>query len=216
MCRFKSYIVTKDLKVHGSHKTSSHEEILAQIGDKDIENKNAVLTREHVKIEVTPKDKTKMTRDLKDWTYSEDEVATLPEWYRQNKGRIEEAVFLQLSKDLKVQLALGSEEREVTDTEIYVFGSSQVVANGSSQVVAYGSSQVEANGSSQVEANDSSRVVAYGSSQVVANGSSRVVAYGSSKVEIKSSRVTVLCNSKIFVNKQATVIVQDKINAAEV
>jgi hypothetical protein len=192
MCRFKSYIVTKDLKVHGSHKTSSHEEILAQIDVKDIENQNAVLTREHVKIEVTPKDKAKMTRDLKDWTYSEDEVGTLPEWYRQNKGRIEEAVFLQLSKDLKVQLALGSEECEVTDTEIYVFDSSRVVAYGSSQVDAYGSSQVDAYGSSQVDA------------------------YGSSQVEIKSSCATVLCNRKIFVNKQATVIVQDKINAAEV
>lgn len=94
MCRFKSYIVTKDLKVHGSRRTSSHEQILAELQIKDGTNENAILMREHVKIEVYPKDETKMTRDLTQWIYREDEEGTLPEWYKKNKGRIEEAVML--------------------------------------------------------------------------------------------------------------------------
>ena len=272
MCRFKSYVVTKDLKIHGSYKTGSHEKILAENGIPEFMScQEALLTREYVCIEVTPKNLLQMTRDLADWVYTEDEKDSLPEWYRRNKARIEEAVFLQLGKDLQIQLALGNEEHKVTDTEIYAFdqsqvnaygsskvdaygssqvytyssskvyaydssqiyasGSSQVVAYDSSQVDAYGSSQVVAYGSSRVDAYDSSQVNAYGSSKVDAYGSNQVRAYGSSKVDaygssqvhaydasqvkIKSKTAIVSCKDKIFINKQATVVVQNEVNAAE-
>jgi hypothetical protein len=215
MCKFKSYIVTKDLKIHGSRKTSSHETIMAELEIKDVEDQDKILLREHVKIEVAPKDERKMTRNLKDWIYREDEENTLPEWYCMNKGRIEEAVFLQLTEDLKVQLAIDKEEREVVDTEIYTRDSSTVDAWGSSTVVARDSSTVVARDSSTVVAWDSSKVVAWDSSTVDAWDSSTVVARGSSTVEIKSECSVVLCNGKIFVNKKATMIVQDKVEAGK-
>jgi hypothetical protein len=62
---------------------------------------------------------------------------------------------------------------------------------------------------------DSSRVVSYGSSRVVSHDSSQVESYDSSQVEIKSELSTVICNGKIFVNKDAAVIVQNTVNAGE-
>ncbi len=115
MCRFKSYIVTKDLKIHGSRKTCSHEDIMQELKLEDGKEQNAILMREHVKIEVTPKNDKAMTRNLADWTYKEDEPGALPEWYKNNKNRIEEAVFLQLSEDLKIQLVLDGDASKCGD-----------------------------------------------------------------------------------------------------
>jgi hypothetical protein len=218
MCRFKSYIVTKDLKVHGSRRTSSHEDILEELKIEDGKDQNAILMREHVKIEVYPKDDNKKTRNLADWIYREDEPGTLPEWYQKNKARIEETVLLQLTEDLQVQLAMGEEEREVTDTEIYVFdsskvvawGSSKVVARGSSQVVAWGSSKVDARGSSQVDARGSSKVDARGSSKVDARGSSKVDAWDSSKVDAwDSSQVVAWDSSQVVARGSSQVDARD-------
>ena len=42
MCKFKSYVVTKDLKVHGSLHTSSHEEIMTKLKIADVTDQDKV------------------------------------------------------------------------------------------------------------------------------------------------------------------------------
>ncbi len=199
MCRFKSYVVTKDLKVHGSRKTCSHEDIMQELKLEDGKEQNAILMREHVKIEVTPKNDKAMTRNLADWTYREDEPGALPEWYKNNKNRIEEAVFLQLSEDLKIQLVLDGEEREVTDTEIYAFNAKYVIIHGSSRMVGHGSSTMVGYDSSTMVGYDSSRMEGYDSSRMVGHGSSRMVGYDSSRMEGHGSSTMVGYDSSTMV-----------------
>ena len=194
MCNFKSYVVTSDLKVHGSHQTGSHEKIIESIGLKPLVDQDAILTRDRVCVEVTQKNKSKMTRNVRDWVYCEDETASLPEWYKKNKGRIEETVFQQLMEDLKIQLVLNDEIREVTNVELYCFDSSTVISYGSSKVISY----------------DSSTVESYDSSTVISYDSSKVVSHDSSTVELKSKYAFALSSSgKIIVNSNAVVVVKD-------
>ena len=186
MCQFKSYIVTNDLKIHGSLKTCRHEDLLAELKLEDLKDQNTIQTRKFVRVEVTPKNKQHMTRNLADWVYREDEEDTLPEWYRKNKSRIEEAVFLQLTEDLKLQVAIEGEEKNFTDIQGYAVNPKKVCTCGSSNVEVYTheSSNVEVNTheSSNVKVNthESSnvKVYTYGSSNVEVN------TYGSSNVEV--------------------------------
>jgi hypothetical protein len=217
MCRFKSYVVTKDLKVHGSLKTCSHAEILDELELQDSKDQNAILMREYVQIEVYPKNSdVPKTRNLADWIYHEDEPGTLPEWYIKNKERIQEAVFLQLTTDLKLQLVLNGESLEFTDRQAFGYGSSTMVGHGSSTMVGYDSSKMVGYGSSKMVGYDSSTMVGYDSSTMVGYGSSTMVGYDSSTMEIKSETSVALCNGKIFVHKKATVIIQEKIDASKV
>lgn len=120
MCNWKSYIVTSDLKVHGSLKTDSHLILQNELGLKDHTDENAILTRDFIKIEVTPKQLPILNRDLANFVYTEDEEKTLPQWYLANKLRIQEAVMMQLAEDLKVQVILKDETVQSVEA-IFVF-----------------------------------------------------------------------------------------------
>ena len=238
MCNYFSCIVTRDHKVHWSKKTCRHEDIIAELKLADVK----LVDRDFVRVEVTPKDITHLTRNREDWNpIKVDEEGTVPAWYKKAQTVIEESVWSSWEESVKVQVVIGSENADVTDTYLLVQncsstvvarGSSKVVARDSSKVVARGSStvvawdsstveawdssKVEARDSSKVEARDSSTVEARDSSTVVARDSSTVEARDSSKVEISSKTAVALCHGKIFVHKEATVQVQNKFTASEV
>ena len=185
MCRYFSCIVTKDLKAHWSKKSMAHEDLVAELKleDKKLEE------RDFVRIEITPKENAKVTRNLDDWTLRVDEERTLPEWYAKDVIKAEKAAMTALEESLQINVALDKEEKRGQDQMFYAYGSSKV------------------------EAHDSSKVVAHDSSRVVAYGSSTVEAYDSSTVELKSATAVVLSNRKIFVTKEAKVIRASKVEA---
>jgi len=228
MCEYFSCIITKDFKAHWLKSTVSHDDTITslKLEDKKLEE------RDFVRIEITPKDKTKITREKEAWVLKVDEEKTLPDWYEKNIIKAQKACWIAWEESVQIQLALDKEEKIVTDTLIYAWGSSHVVARGSSHVVARGSSHVVAWGSSHVVAWGSSHVVAWGSSHVVAwgsshvvargsshvvaRGSSHVVAWDSSHVEIQAISASVVCHGKIFVHKEATIIKTSEVKASEV
>jgi hypothetical protein len=244
VCDFFSCIVTRDLKVHYSKKTCSHEEIIAELKLCDTK----LIDRDFVRIEITPKNKENPTRNPADWHFKVDEESTVPSWYSKAKKQVEENIWLSWSESIKTQLVLEGESTDQTDTYLFAVKASKVVARGSSTVVARGSStvvawdsskvvardsskveawdsskveawdssKVEAWDSSKVEARDSSTVVARDSSKVVAWDSSKVVAWDSSKVELLSESAVALCHNKIIVNKKATVIISESFTATEI
>jgi hypothetical protein len=187
----------------------AHEDLVAELKleDKKLEE------RDFVRIEITPKENAKVTRNLDDWTLRVDEERTLPEWYAKDVIKAEKAAMTALEESLQINVALDKEEKRGQDQMFYAYGSSKVEAHDSSKVEAHDSSKVEAHDSSKVEAHDSSKVVAHDSSRVVAYGSSTVEAYDSSTVELKSATAVVLSNRKIFVTKEAKVIRASKVEA---
>jgi hypothetical protein len=212
MCNFFSCIVTRDLKVHYSKKTCSHEEIIAELKLCDTK----LIDRDFVRIEITPKNKENPTRNPADWHFKVDEESTVPSWYSKAKKQVEENIWLSWSESIKTQLVLEGESTDQTDTYLFAVKASTVVARGSSKVEAWGSSTVVAWDSSTVVARGSSKVVARGSSTVEAWDSSTVVAWDSSKVELLSESAVALCHNKIIVNKKATVIISESFTATEI
>jgi hypothetical protein len=188
MCNYFSCIITRDLKVHYSKKTCSHEDLINELKLQDIK----LVDRDFVRIEITPKNPGNYTRNSQDWNFKVDEEDTIPSWYSENKTKSEEAIWIAWKESVQNQLILEAESVDVTDTYLFVRSSSTVVARGSSKVEAWGSSTVEAWGSSKVEA------------------------WGSSTVEISSGSAVAICHGKILVNKKATVIVKESFSATEI
>ena len=139
MCRYFSCVVTRDLKVHWSKQSMSHEDLLAAL---TLEDKK-LHERDFVRIEIVPKDEHEMTRNADDWTIKIDEERTLPNWYEKDITKIQNACWKEWQESVKVNLILEGESKEVTDTMIFAFQARSVVARGSSHVVARDSSHVE-------------------------------------------------------------------------
>jgi len=219
MCRYFSCIVTHDLKVHWSKSGPNHEAIIAEakLDDSKLEN------REFVRIEITPKNVEAITRDAKDWILTVDEPSTIPNWFKKNQKQAEKKCWLAWEESVKIQIALGEEERTVTDSYIVLCGSSHAVLCGSSHAelwdsshaVLYGSSHAVLRGSSHAELRDSSHAELYdsshavlcGSSQAVLRDSSHAELYDSSHAELKSKFATVLDHGtgEILVTAEAKV-----------
>jgi hypothetical protein len=178
MCQYFSCIITKDLKVHWSKKTSAHEDLITELKleDKKLEN------RGFIRIEIAPKNENKMTRDPKDWQFKIDEENTLPEWFIEGRKKAEKACWVAWEQSVQIQLALEDEEKEIRDCLLYAWENSKVVARGNSKVVAWENSTVVARGNSTVVAWENSKVVARGNSTVVAWENSKVEAWENSKV----------------------------------
>ena len=228
MCQYFSCIITKDFKVHWSKRTMAHEDLLAELRleDKKLEE------RDFVKIEISPKDVKKVSRNRDDWTFKVDEERTLPNWYDENVVKCQGACWKAWEESIAVNLAIDKEEKSGKDQLFFAYGSSKVeaydsvkvvasdsakvVASDSAKVVAYDSAKVVAYDSVKVEAYDSAKVEAYDSATVEAYGSATVEAYGSATVELKSDYATVLCHRKIFVTEKAIVIRASVVKAAEV
>jgi hypothetical protein len=210
MCNYFSCIVTRDLKVHWSKRTCSHEDIVAELKLTDVK----LVDRDFVRIEVTPNNKEKLTRYQADWTYHVDEESTIPAWYKKAEKTIQEVIWTSWSDSVKTQLVIGEESADVMDTYLLVQNcSSTVVARGSSTVEAWDSSNVVAHDSSKVVAHDSSTVEAWGSSNVIAHDSSKVVAHDSSNVIAHdSSKVIAWDSSNVIAWDSSTVVAWDSSN----
>ena len=211
MCRYFSCVVTRDLKVHWSKQSMSHEDLLAAL---TLEDKK-LHERDFVRIEIVPKDEHEMTRNADDWTIKIDEERTLPNWYEKDITKIQTACWKEWQESVNVNLILEGESKEVTDTMIFAFQARSVVARGSSHVEAWDSSHVEAWDSSHVEARDSSHVEARDSSHVEAWDSSHVEARDSSHVVVRSQYASVYSRGKIFVSADAVVVRSSEVKAEE-
>jgi hypothetical protein len=206
MCNYFSAIVTRDLKVHWSKKTCRHEDIIAELKLADTK----LVDRDFVRVEITPNNKEKLTRNRADWTYKVDEDDTVPAWYKKAEAIIQASIWVNWSESAKTQIVIDSESIEVTDTYLLVQSSSKVVARGSSTVVARDSSTVVAWNSSTVVARDSSTVEAWDSSTVEAWDSSTVEAWDSSKVVARDySTVVARDYSKVEARGSSTVVARD-------
>jgi hypothetical protein len=220
MCQYFSCIITKDLKVHWTKKTTAHEEIIAEakLEDKKLEN------RDFVRIEISLKDTTKVTRNPDDWKFKVDEEDTLPEWFIENQKKVEKACWKAWEESVQIQLGLNDENKgELEDTLVFLHGSSSAVLNDSSSAelndsssaelydsssaVLHGSSSAELHGSSSAELHDWSSAVLYGSSSAEL--------YDSSSAELKSKISIAISNNKIFVHKEATIKKTCKVKAAD-
>ena len=155
MCDYFGCIITKDLKVHWSKRTFAHEDLLSEL---KLEDKN-LEAREFIRVEILPNDKACMTRNREDWTFKVDEEKTLPNWYEKNVIQCRKLCWEAWEQSVQVNLALGKEEKTVTDTMIFAYDSSTVEAYGSSKVEAYDSSKVVAHGFSKVEIKSDTTVV---------------------------------------------------------
>jgi hypothetical protein len=170
MCNYFSAIVTRDLKVHWSKKTCRHEDIIAELKLADTK----LVDRDFVRVEITPNNKEKLTRNRADWTYKVDEDDTVPAWYKKAEAIIQASIWVNWSESAKTQIVIDSESIEVTDTYLLVQSSSKVVARGSSKVVARGSSTVEAWDYSKVEVK-SSNAVALCHGKIIVNKQATVI-----------------------------------------
>jgi hypothetical protein len=188
VCRYFSCIITRDLKVHWSKRTANHEELISELQLADTK----LTDRDFVRIEITPQDEDKVTRNRADWQFYIDEEDTLPKWFTSNKAKAEEACWLSWEESVKVNLVLEGESCEVTNMLIQAYSAKHVVARDSSHVVAWGSSHVEAWDSSHVEAR------------------------GSSHVEIKSQYVTVLKSDGTIIILNEAKVVKTKTGIVEV
>ena len=129
MCNYFSCIITKDFKVHWSKKSVAHETIIAEtkLEDKKLEN------REFVRIEISPKDTAKLTRNPDDWNFKVDEEETLPEWFIENRSKAEKACWKAWEQSVQIQLGLNDEHKgKLTDTLVFLHDSSSAELYGSS------------------------------------------------------------------------------------
>jgi len=214
LCRYLSCVVTNDFKAHWKKQSVDHESILDDLKLPDATLRN----RTFVRIEITP-ETDPPTRKPEDWKLRVDEEGTLPEWFIEHRTKAETACWKAWEESVQIQLALNDEKKEVTDTLIYLYGSSSAVLYGSSRAELYDSSSAELYGSSSAVLYGSSRAVLkdsssaelygsssavlydsssaelYGSSSAVLYGSSRAVLYGSSSAELYGSSSAVLYDS---------------------
>jgi hypothetical protein len=197
MCEYFSCIITRDFKILWLKSSPSHDNIIADAKLKD----EKLVDRDFIRIEITPKNITALTRNRTDWLLKVDEENTLPKWFKDEKEKAKEACWIAWAESILINLVIDEESADVTDTYILIRDSSKVVARGSSTVEAWDSSKVVARDSSKVVARDSSTVEAWDSSTVVARDSS--------KVELKSAFSVALRDGKIYVHKDAKVIMTD-------
>ncbi len=179
MCNYFSCIIDRRLRVYWDETTVQHEKLIKKSGWKD----NKLKDRDFVRIEIVPKDPSKITRNKEEWEYRVDEEDSLPVWYIHNDEKCMAECWKVWEESVKINVAIEFETITTNGNYILAFDSAQVKAFDSAQVEASGSAQVKASGSAQVEASGSAQVKASGSAQVEAFGSAQVEAFGSAQVE---------------------------------
>ena len=136
MCSPASFVVTKE-NVYWSKKTDSHEDIIKEFKLVEMDGSDTPL---FVRVEVTPPNGD-MTIDLDKWVYKLDQDIE-PRWYKAEK--IEARTRTALKEWADARRFVSRDAGKITDTYVYLWGSSKVVARGSSKVEAWGSSTVVA------------------------------------------------------------------------
>ena len=94
-----------------------HEEIIEELKLQDTK----LVDRDFVRIEITPNNKEKLTRNQQDWTFKVDEETTIPAWYNESKKLIEELIWQSWSESIKTQregLEAKKAEQEAERTKI--------------------------------------------------------------------------------------------------
>jgi hypothetical protein len=194
MCNYFSCIIDRKLNVHWLLNSNAHEEIIRHAGFKD----ERLEDRDFVRIEITPKNTEKITRNKKDWNLKVDEPGTLPDWYLKKIKKAHTQLWKAWGESVKRQLALNEEEHRIKEQYMLALGNSTVEAWDNSTVKALGNSTVKALGNSTVEAWDNSTVKAWDNSTVKAWGNSTVKALGNSTVKaLGNSTVKALGNSTV-------------------
>jgi len=165
MCQFYSPIVTRELKILDCvEQNDSHEDVIEKYRLKDDKLKN----RDFVRLEINPKDDDIFNHKISNWIYREDEIDTLPNWYKKNKDIIKKKCYAKLRKVFKKQFLVGGKYK-VINRNVRFLKNVKIEVLRSKVNEMWGSSQVgEMWGSSQVgEMWDSSQVgEMWGSSQV--------------------------------------------------
>ena len=176
MCRYFSCIVTPDKKVHYSLRTNSHDELMEELGIREKNNYEGLA----VKIEVTPATH-KITRDIKDWILKVDDDTPEPDWYWNNRAKIEASIWEAWQKSIAVQLAIDTEFLTADNIIAYAYDKAHITAQGTAKIEAYDSARVIAY--------DTARVTAYDTAQVIAGDSTRVQAYQNTTVRAKNTAI---------------------------
>ncbi|MDD5112363.1 MAG: hypothetical protein PHG85_07455 [Candidatus Altiarchaeota archaeon] len=171
MCKPASFIVLKD-RVVWSKRTDSHEDIIAEFGLHE-----GAARVNFVRVEISPAGGD-LASDPASWVYRTDQDS-VPKWYDPAAAEAEVRAELAAWVEAKV---IASGRRDISDGQIYAYGSATVKAYGSATVRAYGSATVRASDSATVKASGSATVEASGSATVEAYGSATVRAYGSALI----------------------------------
>jgi hypothetical protein len=121
--------------VHWSKKTTAHEEIIAEtkLEDKKLEN------RDFVRIEISLKDKTKVTRNPDDWQLKVDEERTLPEWFIENQKKAEKTCWKAWEESIQTQLGLNDENKgKLNEILIFLYENASAMLNGNASAMLNG------------------------------------------------------------------------------
>src|SRR3990172_6023350 len=104
-CNYFSCIVVKtEAKALWSTKTVGHEDLVREYSLND--NPARVEERAFVRVEITPNDPAKVTRERKDWSFKIDEQATAPRWWSNSQ---EEKAWVAWEESVKKQVLLDGE-----------------------------------------------------------------------------------------------------------
>jgi len=219
MCDYFSCIITKDLRVHWQKGSASHDDVLQALKLEDVK----LQERDFVRIEIVPKNDKRPTRNKDDWNFKVDEERTLPDWYEKNVIEAQKACWIAWEESVKIQLVLDDERHEDKDTFFMVYDSGLAVVHGSGRAVVYDSGRAVVYDSGRAEVYDSGLAVVHDSGRAVVHDSGRAVVYDSGlavvhdsgKVELKSTTSIAICNGKIAVHTEATIIKTTTVNAAD-
>jgi hypothetical protein len=223
MCKYFSCIVTDDLKVHWlPENPKDHIAILEKLKIGTNLQEEQIQSRKYVQIEITPKNISKITRNLEDWQLTIDEERTLPEWFIEKRNKAENACLQALKESLKINVAIEDEKVKVDKGFLLASGKASVVASGSVSIEASGSVSIVASGSVSIEAYDSVSIVASDSVSIKAYGSVSIEAYDSVSIKaydsvsikayqnakfiLASKTATAIKNGKIFVHNDAEIV----------
>ena len=138
MCEYFSCIVTRDMKVLWLKTSTRHEDIIEEYKLKDTE----LEKRDFVRIEINPKDKSKATKNKKDWNFKVDEKDTLPKWFEKNKKKYEKLCWDVWKESIEIQCAFDREQKKFKGVLGFAYDNSTVEAWDNSTVKALGNSIV--------------------------------------------------------------------------
>jgi hypothetical protein len=218
MCEYFSCLITREGLVVWNDRTNSHDELVktANLKDEKLED------RDFVRIEITPKDKKKITRDKNDWELKVDEEGTLPKWYTEKQTENEKKCFDAWAISVKTQVLINAETADITDKYVLCAGKSRVALHGKSSAKLcdnssaelcgnssadlWGNSSAELYGNSSANLSGNSSAKLYGNSSAKLYDNSRVIKYSeSAKVKLERDTASYIFEGKIYVRNKKNV-----------
>lgn len=200
MCKFKSFIVTKD-KILYSLKEEFHTHILDEYGINDTKQ-----CADFVRVEFLPKNdifdinldnwKLKVDQDyIPDWFFVDAELPKLKKIM--TEIIIPEQIFID-QKDLIIK----NNTVYVRDCIVHVHNHTYVKAYGTSKIKAYDKCKICAYDNTEVEAYDESYIAAYDKYKICAYDESYIEAYDESRVYAKDKSIITIFDSAKIIRKE--------------